>query len=155
MASNMNKELVAERSTLIGYLQVTSRLHVQRPDVSDHQPPHCNVDTSRPLGAVGHQWRLGLPEGRIFPFRRVNRRPAHVDLVWRLYGDCMENVGQTENLHVNRRSKRGVIGTHTASSSIPLLSKRRFQQMQLETLFQMVAVELSQGMQTRRVPVSR
>lgn len=59
---------------------------------SGHQPPHyCTVETTR-LGAVGSQWRLGLPEGAFPLCGEINHRSAQVDGVWRLYGDVLARL---------------------------------------------------------------
>lgn len=68
----------------------------------------------------------------------------------------MENVGQTDNLQFHCHGSKGVIGTHAASSSSPLLSGHRSSTDAIGgRYFTMLAVEPSQAMQTRCVPVSR
>jgi hypothetical protein len=151
MASNISNNPLAERNTMIG--SRTSHLktfHVQPRAESDHQPPYCNVETSRPLGAARAQWRLGLPEDA-FPLSGEHDHPAHVDLVWRLYGEVL---ARPSILTVNHHSERGdehslcqLINRTVETPPLTAALRGRY--------FTMVAVELDQGMQTRCVPVSR
>ena len=122
---DISNDLLAEQNSMIGSGGVTQRLHVQDAE-SGHQPPHCNVETSRPLGLLEVSGGWGCLRAH-FPY------PAStiIQLALILCGDCMEICWPDRQSSQSITTAKGVMDTHIASSSIPQ-SKHRFQQLQLE-----------------------
>ena len=149
MASNISKDLLAERNTLIG-----SRTHHLR---TPRSALSCQLSLN--ISRLIAMWRppdhlvLLDPSGDWGCLRAhcpflASSTTAQLMLI--LCGDCMEKYWPDRQSSQSITIAKGVIGTHTANSSIAL-SKHRLQQRYSTT----VAVELSQRMHTRCVPVSR
>ena len=146
---DISNDLLAEQNSMIGSGGVTQRLHVQDAE-SDHQPPHCNVETSRPLGLLEVSGGWGCLRAH-FPY------PAStiIQLTLILCGDCMEILLARPSIFaVNHHSERSDGYSHCQLIN-PTVETPLSTAAIGGRYFTMAAVESSQGMQTRCVPVSR
>ncbi|KAF2632454.1 hypothetical protein BU25DRAFT_152045 [Macroventuria anomochaeta] len=129
MASNISKDLLAERNTLIG-----SRAHHLRTPRSA-----LSSQLSLIISRLIAMWRP--PDHLVLfdPSRDYGCLRTHcpflasstTQLMLILCGDCMEKCWPDRQSSQSITTAKGVIGTHTANSSITL-SKHRLQQLQLE-----------------------